>query len=63
MFVVVATLVMLVVGEAKDLFLPLCVLKSLLRAVEKRDKRSCRAIGGIVKCGGVHVEWTYSFGS
>ena len=47
---------MLGVGEAKKFVLPLRVLNSLLRAVEKRDKRSSRAIGGIVQCGGVQVD-------
>ena len=53
---------MLGVDGTREINLPLHFLNSLLRVVEKRDKRSSRTIAGIVQCGGVHVEWTYIFG-
>ena len=45
------------------LVLPFRVLNRLPSSLENRDSRSSRATGGMFQCGGVHLEWTYIFGS
>ena len=42
---------------------PFRVLNRVPISLEKRDSRSSRATGGMVQCGGVHLEWTYILGS